>query len=100
MTPQEVLETLKVGLESDPRLLGYEYFDPIELGLSDYDVVASGGGGADKGSDWYRVFHFPEYNTYIKVSAYYQSYSGADFEDWEDAVQLVIPTERKVIFYE
>lgn len=99
MTPQEVLEILRIGLESNAAMLGHEDFDPGEFGLSDYKLVASGG-GADKGSDWYRVFHFPEYNTYIKVSAYYQSYSGADFGYWEDAVQLVVPQERKVIIYE
>lgn len=98
MTPQEVLEILRVGLESNAQMLGYGYFDPSEFGLSDYKFVATGG-GEDRGSDWYRVLHFPEYDTYIKVSAYYQSYSGCDFEDWESAVQLVTPTERTVIFY-
>lgn len=70
------------------------------LGLgSSYKEVASGG-GEDKGSDWFRVYHFPDVNVYIQISGYYQSYDGTDFGDFDDAVRLVVPKEIQVTIYE
>lgn len=57
-------------------------------------------GGEGEGEDWYSVKYFPEHDIYIKVSGFYQSYSGTDFGDFDDACKEVKPIERKVTFYE
>lgn len=98
MTPEQVLETLKTGLEAETKTLGFEDFDPIELGLGEYKIVHKTG-GEDKGSNWSKVFHFPDHNSYIKVVGYYQSYSGTEFEEWDEAVGIVTPKEVTVIKY-
>lgn len=96
MTPQEVYEALKAGVER-VRDLAFEDFE-VE-GLGNYKVVSKTG-GEDRGSDWTKVFHFPDHNTYIKVSGYYQSYSGCDFEDFDDAVSIVVPQEKVITVYQ
>jgi len=36
-------------------------------------------GGCDKGSDWVTVYHFQDHDVYIKISGYYTSYNGVEF---------------------
>lgn len=57
-------------------------------------------GGEDMGSTWYSIKYFPELDLYIKVSGWYQSYNGVEFEDWEQACKEVRPTEKTITVYE
>lgn len=57
-------------------------------------------GGEEQGSDWYSVKFFPVHQVYIKVSGYYSSYNGTDFEGWEDACAEVKPTQKTITVYE
>ena len=56
-------------------------------------------GGEDQGSEWWSVKFFPDHDVYIKVSGYYSSYNGTDFDGWEDCHQ-VRPREKVIIVYE
>lgn len=57
-------------------------------------------GGCDRGSNWYSIKYFPELDLYIKVSGWYQSHYGTDFNDWEDACKEVRPQEKTITVYE
>ena len=53
-------------------------------------------GGSDRGSDWVSVFHFENHDVYLKVSGYYSSYEGVEFDDtsWEtNEIKEVRPFE-------
>lgn len=56
-------------------------------------------GGEDQGSNWFSIKYFPKHDIYIKVSGYYQSYSGITFDGWSDVSQ-VKPVEKTVTVYE
>lgn len=57
-------------------------------------------GGEDMGSTWYSIKYFPQHDIHIKVSGWYQSYHGTDFEDWSDACSEVKPVTKTVTVFE
>lgn len=57
-------------------------------------------GGEGKGDTWYSVKYFQDHDVYIKVSGWYQSYSGTDFGDWDEACKEVRPQEKTITVYE
>ena len=57
-------------------------------------------GGEDCGSTYYSIKHFVDHDVYIKVSGWYQSHYGTDFEDWDSACQEVKPKVKQVTVYE
>ncbi len=58
-------------------------------------------GGEDEGSHWESVKYFPDHDIYIKVTGYYQSYSGTEFYgDYKDCCSEVRPKEKLIIVYE
>jgi hypothetical protein len=63
-------------------------------------VAVDSTGGEDRGSDWSRVLHFTDHDIYIKISGYYSSDHGTDFEDWQDAVKEVRPKQQTITVYE
>lgn len=56
-------------------------------------------GGEGEGEDWWSVKHFPKHNIYVKVSGFYQSYNGTDFDGWEDCKE-VKPQTKTITVYE
>lgn len=56
-------------------------------------------GGVDAGSNYVVVFHFPKINMYIRISGYYSSYDGTDYDTWDSAVDQVYPKPKVVMTY-
>lgn len=101
MTYQEILEKIKLMHGSVGDFAQYslaEYNTPTAT-LGECKTVEQYG-GTGKGNTWYSVKHFPDHDVYIKVSGYYSSYGGPDFEDWEDACKEVRPVEKTITIYE
>lgn len=60
-------------------------------------------GGSDKGTDWVRVFYFEDHDVYLRVSGYYSSYEGVEFNDpsWDtNEIKEVRPKEVIRVIYE
>lgn len=55
-------------------------------------------GGSDEGSNWYSIKFFPDHDIYLKVSGWYSSYNGTDFDGWE-SVKQVTPAKETVTVY-
>lgn len=95
----EILEIVKEKCEDGVQQFAYGDFDQEALGLGEIKEVAQHG-GEDEGSDWYSVKHFVDHNVYIKVSGWYSSYNGTDFDgDWECCEQ-VTPQEKTITVYQ
>ena len=62
-------------------------------------VQMASNGGMDRGSDWWKVYHFVKHDVYVKVSGWYASHDGTHFEDGWDACTEVQPQEEIVIRY-
>lgn len=52
-----------------------------------------------EGSNWFSVKHFIDHDVYIKVSGFYTSYNGCDFDGWEDCSE-VFPQQKTITVYE
>lgn len=57
-------------------------------------------GGEDMGSTWYRVFHYPVHNVYIRVNGGYGSHIGTEFYDGWGSCEEVTPKTRTVTYFE
>ena len=55
-------------------------------------------GGSDEGPTWWTVKYFSKHDVYIKLSGYYSSYNGTDFDEYD--YQEVKPTEKTITIYE
>tara|TARA_R110000868_G_scaffold76573_6_gene220168 strand:- start:5164 stop:5610 length:447 start_codon:yes stop_codon:yes gene_type:complete len=63
-------------------------------------VEVDGNGGSDRGSDWWRVYHFTKHDVYLKIRGYYTSYEGVSLEDGWDSCSEVVPKQVMVTIYE
>jgi hypothetical protein len=95
MNTDQILEKIKDLFEESISDFAYEEdFIHEEIPFKQVEQV----GGEDQGSTWYSIKYFPKQDIYIKVSGYYSSYNGTDFEDgWGEEVK---PVEKTVTFYE
>jgi hypothetical protein len=57
-------------------------------------------GGEDQGSHWHSVKYFKDHDVYIKVTGWYSSYNGTDFEDWDSACNEVCPQQKIITVWE
>jgi hypothetical protein len=57
-------------------------------------------GGEDQGSHWHSVKYFKDHDVYIKVTGWYSSYNGTDFEDWDEACSEVRPQQKIITVWE
>lgn len=97
-TYNEILEILKEKIDKvDHFAYGDYHEEDLDLGKV---VEVEQEGGEGEGSNWYSVQHFVEHDIYIKVSGYYQSYNGTDFDDWDSACRQVRPKEKTITIYE
>lgn len=63
-------------------------------------IEMDSGGGPDAGSGWWKVYHFPKHEVYMKIDGYYQSYEGLEiYESW-DACFEVLPKQVMTTIYE
>jgi len=54
-------------------------------------------GGEGEGDSWHVVHHFVDHDVYIRLDAYYQSYSGTDFDGSKP--YEVRPKEKTITVY-
>jgi hypothetical protein len=95
-TFNEILEILEEKIESVDAF-AYEDYDAEELGLGEVEEVHQEG-GEDQGSHWESVKYFKEHDIYIKVTGWYSSYHGTDFNGWSDCEE-VRPQEKVITVY-
>lgn len=57
-------------------------------------------GGEGKGEEWYSVKYFPDYDVYIRVDGFYQSYSGTDFYEGWGCCSEVKKIQKTITVYE
>lgn len=97
MNYQEILEVLK-SKELTVENFAYEDYDSKELGLGEIEEIHQQGGEGE-GSHWESVKYFKDHNIYIKVTGFYSSYNGTDFDGWSDCSE-VKPIEKTITVYE
>lgn len=91
-----ILERLQEYFGGDVAMWAFQDYDELQLGLGEIEEV-DGGGGYEKGSDWFRVFYFKEHGVYLRTEGWYSSYSGTEFEDGFG--KLVTPVEKTVTVF-
>ncbi len=93
----ELIEKMKEMGYSVPDLgYGYEIDQKILGKMTEVDRH----GGEGEGENWWRTYHFEDHNVYLKVSGWYTSYRGTDFQGWDEAVKEVKPKEKLITVYE
>jgi len=96
MTAQEIIEKAKEIYKDN--ISDFAYGPTPDVGGLVLEVNRTG--GMDEGSNWSRTYHFTEHDVYLKVSGYYQSHYGTDFDNGWDSVQEVRPKEKTITVYE
>ena len=91
MNYQEILEVLRKNIDSFEDFAYEEYesddFVPNLGEIVEIEQV----GGEGKGDHWHSVKHFVEHDMYIKVTGWYSSYNGTDFDGGWDCCKEVKP---------
>ena len=93
----EIIEVLKEKIER-VSCFAHEDYDKEDLGLGEIREVHQEG-GEEQGSHWESVKYFKDHDVYIKITGYYTSYHGTDFDGWEDCIE-VTPQSKVIIVYE
>jgi hypothetical protein len=62
-----------------------------------YEIVDKKGDREGGGEYSMKVFHFKEANVFLKVTGFYSSYHGTD---WNEEIEEVKPVEKTVTVYE
>jgi hypothetical protein len=96
LTAQEIIEKAKEYCES---ISGFAYGDFDDDLAGPFKEVHSTGGEGE-GSHWTRTYHFTDHDVYLKVTGYYQSHYGTDFDDGWNCVKEVKPKEKTITVYE
>lgn len=101
MTFQEIIQKFKDANISVEEFAYSQYSTENDLkeGIPEWKEVEKYG-GEGQGDTWYSVKYFPEYNIYMKVSGWYQSYDDTEFGDWESACKQVFPQQKTITVYE
>jgi len=94
MNSQEIIKFIKTQ-EFDDFI--YESYNGYPEVLGKVEIVSSKGDREGGGSYAEIVFHFKDHNVYLRVTGYYSSYHGTDWEeDWTE----VFPREKTITVYE
>lgn len=96
LTAQEIIEKLKEGCEKVSQFAYGDFDDDLAGPSKEVDST----GGIDRGSHWTRTYHFTDHDVYLKVTGYYQSHCGTDFDEGWDCVKEVKPKEKTITIYE
>lgn len=99
MNFQELSALLKEHYEDNVSEFAYDDSDSDLPGIGKMSEVAQEGGEGE-GETWFSVKHFLDHDIYVRIDGSYASYSGTDFEDWDDAVKEVRPQEKTITVYE
>ncbi|MAX51479.1 MAG: hypothetical protein CMH22_05825 [Methylophaga sp.] len=116
MTGQEIIKRLKdsgiypsvlayqewteADIEIPNDIEGWEAIEKYvlnKLNLGEIKEVNSKGDREGGGDYSMKVFHFVDHNAYVKITGFYSSYSGTD---WDEGYQVVTPKEKVVTVFE
>ena len=96
LTGAEIIEKIK---ESYDSVSDFAY-DGDYKKVAGKSIQVDSTGGEDRGSHWTRTYNFTDHGVYLKVTGYYQSHYGTDFDDGWDCVKEVFPKEKTITIYE
>lgn len=96
MDLEHILETLKRKTTPFDLITGGTDIDDLSLGKIE---IVDEYGGMGQGDDYWKVYHFLDYNIYLKVEGYYQSYDGIYIDGWSSCYR-VFPKEKVITVYE
>jgi hypothetical protein len=97
LTYNQIVEQLK---NSGMSVNDFAYEDySEENSLPSWEEVDQEG-GEDEGSHWHSVKYFKDHDVYIKVTGWYSSYNGTDFENWDNACSEVRPQQKTITVWE
>ena len=97
ITKEQLISKLR-ELEILPEDFAYEDYDDNKIGFGPITEVDQHGGEGE-GSNWYSIKHIKNTNQYFKISGYYTSYHGTDFDSYEDCLKEVFPEEKTITVY-
>lgn len=97
LTFKEILEKVEAHY-GEVEEFAYDHESTEISGVGQMEEVDQYG-GEGMGDDWYAIKHFPDHDVYVKVSGYYSSYDGTDFDGWNCCTE-VKPAEKKITVYE
>lgn len=97
ITKEQLISKLR-ELEISPEDFAYEDYDDNKIGFGRI-IEVDQHGGEGEGSNWYSVKHLKNTNQYFKISGYYTSYHGTDFDSYEDCLKEVFPEEKTITVY-
>jgi hypothetical protein len=98
ITREQLIAKLR-ELQITPGDFAYENYDQNKLGFGPIREIEQIGGEGG-GSNWFSIKHMEKTNQYFKISGYYQSYSGTDFDSYEDCLREVSPKQKTITVYE
>lgn len=96
LTAAEIIEKAKELYKDDVSDFAYGPVDSLAGPVKQVNST----GGEDRGSNWTRTYHFTDHDIYLKVTGYYQSHYGTDFDDGWNCVKEVKPMEKVITVYE
>lgn len=96
MDTKELIEELKKLCDNSIDRFAYMDYDTNDVTGKVEEVVNYG--GEDMGSNWYSVQYFPKHDIYLRVNGYYSSYMGAEFDGWDDVVQVTPKIKTITVF--
>lgn len=94
MTAEEIIKLIS---EKDLSVYDLEEQDGTKEAFGEIEVVDEKGDCEGGGDYSMKVFHFKDHNCFIKVTGFYSSYNGTDWDsDWKE----VAPKEKLITVYE
>lgn len=98
ITKEQLISKLRECEVSEGNF-AYEDYDEDKLDFGKITEIEQIG-GEEEGSNWFSIKYFEKTKQYFKISGYYQSYSGTDFEGYESCLKEVFPKEKTITVYE
>jgi hypothetical protein len=98
MTKEEIIKAFEDQEVSIEEVAYGDILNPFP-GLGKWKEVDSYG-GEGQGETWWKVIHFKEIDTYIKINGFYTSYDGTNFDSFEDDLKVVEPRQKTITVYE
>lgn len=114
-TYQEILEVLKEKISKVDEFAfegfgGDKKYPEAKYNTPEYQIYISPElgeeieieqvGGEGEGSHWHSVKYFKDHDVYIKVTGYYSSYNGTDFDEGWDCCSEVRPEQKTITVYQ
>jgi hypothetical protein len=97
MSSQEIIEYLRTFLSDSNYEAGDLKYNQEKVGLGTIAEVHSEGNKEGGGEYSEIVYHFVDYDVYLRITGFYTSYNGTD---WNDNWTEVFPQEKTITVYE